>query len=463
MGQAKPAENPKSDLTNGPVKNHLIRLTIPMIWGLLAIIAVQLVDTYFIALLGDTDVLAGISLTFPVTMIISHIVFGINIAMSSNISRLLGEKKHDEAKIVVLHGIIMAFTAALIVAVLTFLMLEPIFKLLGADETTMPVVKDYMPLWLIASVLLSVPVNGNSAIRASGDSVTSAIVMTCAALINLILDPILIFGLLGFPAMGVEGAALATLIAYSGCMVIGLYFLVIRKKLIATDGLHLDKFKSSMKRFIPIAIPAGLANIIGPGTNAIIIALLAGYGNEAVAAMGIASRVEAFALLIVIALSLGMSPIIGQNWGAQKFKRVNKAINLSISFNFFWSFLIAGIFALFASNIASAFSDDKAVIEYTKLFFWIVPISYAFGNLVMGWSSAFNAMGLPQKAFMLIVIKSLLITIPAVYIGSIINGVTGIFAALAIANFLSGAILHTLSRRSCTAKQKDCNLEEQEA
>ena len=83
----------KGDLTSGSVKNHLIRLTIPMVWGILAVIAVQLADTYFIALLGDTDILAGISLTFPVTMIISHIVFGINIAMSSVVARLLGEKK----------------------------------------------------------------------------------------------------------------------------------------------------------------------------------------------------------------------------------------------------------------------------------------------------------------------------------------------------------------------------------
>ena len=253
----------KGDLTNGPVKNHLIRLTIPMVWGLLAVIAVQLVDTYFIALLGDTDILAGISLTFPVTMIISHIVFGINIALSSNVARLIGEKKQGEARIVVLHGVIMAFTAASLIAIGTFLALEPLFNLLGADETTFPIVKQYMPIWLVASVLLSIPVNGNSAIRAAGDSVTPALVMTSAALINLILDPILIFGLFGFPEMGVAGAATATLIAYIGCLSLGLYFLIFKKDLIAIDSLHRDKFKASMKRLIPIAIPAGIANIIG--------------------------------------------------------------------------------------------------------------------------------------------------------------------------------------------------------
>jgi len=437
----------KGDLTNGPVKNHLIRLTIPMVWGLLAVIAVQLVDTYFIALLGDTDILAGISLTFPVTMIISHIVFGINIALSSNVARLIGEKKQGEARIVVLHGVIMAFTAASLIAIGTFLALEPLFNLLGADETTFPIVKQYMPIWLVASVLLSIPVNGNSAIRAAGDSVTPALVMTSAALINLILDPILIFGLFGFPEMGVADAATAKLIAYIGCLSLGLYFLIFKKDLIAIDSLHRDKFKASMKRLIPIAIPAGIANIIGPGTNAFIMALLAGYGNEAVAAMGIVSRVEAFALLIVISLSLGMTPIIGQNWGAKKFDRSMQTINMAIGFNFLWSFLVAAILGIFAVPIASLFSDDLAVINYTRLFFWIVPISYAFGNLVMGWSSAFNAIGLPKKAFVMIVVKSLVITIPAVYLGSYINGVTGIFAALAISNFVAGGLFHYSSRK----------------
>ncbi len=449
----------KGDLTNGSVRAHLTRLTIPMIWGILAIIAVQLADTYFIGLLGDTNTLAGVSLTFPVTMIISHIVFGINIAMSSTVARLLGEKKRDEARVVVLHGIIMAFLASLTIAIGTFLALEPLFMLLGADETTYPIVQKYMPIWLIASVVLSVPVNGNSAIRAAGDSFTPAIVMTTAALINLILDPILIFGLLGAPALGVTGAAIATLIAYLGCLALGLFFLIFKKDLVATDRLHLDTFKASMKRLLPIAIPAGIANIIGPGTNAVIFALLAAYGNEAVAAMGIVSRVEAFALLIVISLSLGMSPIIGQNWGAKKYDRVHETINLSIGFNFIWSFFVAAIMGIFATQIAGLFTDDQTVIDYTKLFFWIVPVSYAFGNLVMGWASSFNAMGLPKKAFILILVKSLVITIPAVYLGSYLYGVTGIFAALAISNFVAGGIFHYSSSKKCRAAQASCEME----
>lgn len=438
----------KGDLTTGPVRKHLIRLTIPMIWGILAVISLQLVDTYFISLLG-TEELAGVSFTFPVTMIITHFVFGINIAMSSVVARLIGEKRMDDAKRVTLHGIIMAFSTSVTICILTFFLLEPLFTLMGADENTLPIIADYMPLWLIGAAIGSIPINGNSAIRASGDSLTPAIIMSTMALINLILDPILIFGWFGFPALGVTGAALATLIAYICCLGMGLYALIIKKKLLPADGLHLSQFTNSVRRLIHIAIPAGIANIVQPFTNAVIVALLATHSTEAVAAFGVVSRVEAFALLIVISLALGMGPIIGQNWGAKKFERVHETINTAIIFNFIWSALVAITMGLFAYSIAGLFSDNPDVIEYAVLFFWIVPFSYAFSNLVFGWGSAFNAMGMPQRSFVMIIVKSLVLTIPAIYIGSWLYGVVGIFVAMATVNLITGVVFHILSWRVC--------------
>ena len=142
--------------------------------------------------------------------------------------------------------------------------------------------------------------------RAAGDTFIPAMVMSFFAVINFFLDPLLIFGLFGFPAMGVTGAALATLIAYIMGAGVGLYILVTRKNLIALDGLHLDKFKDSMKRLLVIALPAGLANVIVPASSAVITAILAVHGSEAVAAFGVVSRIEAVALLVGVALAVGV-------------------------------------------------------------------------------------------------------------------------------------------------------------
>ena len=128
-----------------------------MIWGLFAGIFVQLVDVYFISLLGDTDILAGISFTFPVTMAISHLVFGFNIALASVVSRLIGETRQEAVRRVVLHGILMGVTATAVICALTYMLLKPLFFSMGADETTFAVINDYMPLWLIACTLLAFP------------------------------------------------------------------------------------------------------------------------------------------------------------------------------------------------------------------------------------------------------------------------------------------------------------------
>ncbi len=438
----------KGDLTNGAIHKHLIRLTVPMIWGIGAVIFAQLTDAFFIGKLGTTE-LAAISFTFPVTMLLTHLVFGMNIAMSSNISRLIGQKEITTVKRVVLHGITMAAMASSIIALITYFALTPIFEALGATQDILPIIMEYMPLWLLSSVILSIPVNGNSAIRASGDAFWPAIIMTLSALINMILDPIFIFGLLGFPAMGVKGAALASLCGYIGCLTLGLYVLIKKKTLLSFDNLYLDLFGDTFKRLVVIAIPAGITNIVGPVTTAILTGILATYGAEAVAAYGINSRLEGLAMLAVMSLGLAMAPIVGQNWGAEKHDRVRKTIKQSIAFNFMWSFSIAAIFGIFSRQIAGLFSSDPAVIDVASMYFVIVPFSFAFGNLIFGWSSAFNAMGKPIRSFVMIVTKSIIITIPALFLGSYLGGLQGIMISIAAVNVLGGVFFHIISWNAC--------------
>ncbi len=460
MSKANKKELPyshKGDLTKGAVHKHLIRLTAPMVWGLFAVISVQLADTYFISLMGTKE-LAGISFTFPVTMLISHFLFGVNIAVSSVVSRLIGQKKRAIIQRVVLHAVMLSVTISSVIAVIATLALEPIFTLMGADEASMQIIKDYMPIWLIGFIFLSIPLTGNSAIRASGHAFGPAVIMTISALVNVILDPILIFGLLGAPALGVKGAAIATLIAYICAMFAGLYLQIIREKIIAIDSLHLGELKDSMKRLLIIAIPAGISFTIMPFTGAVIIALLATHGTAAVAAYGVVTRVEGVAMITIIALSTGMAPIIGQNWGAELYERVHKTINQTIGFNFVWSMSVALILGVFATPIASTFSNDPEVIKITRMFFLIVPITYAFGNLVFSWASSFNAMGMPKRSFVMILVKAFVLIIPAVHIGNALYGVAGIFCALASVNIIAGIFFHIISWRKCH-KSEEARLE----
>lgn len=443
----------KGDLTIGPVKGHLVRLSVPMIWGIFAIISFQLVDTFYVSLLGTKE-LAALSFTFPLNYAIFSVTMGFGIAMSSVLSRLIGAGKEEDVKRITTHGLLLVFMISLGIAGLGMSFHDPLFRLMGATEDMIPLIRDYMMIWFAGAVFITLPLVGNAAIRATGDSLTPSIIMTVVAVVNLILDPIMIFGLFGFPRLEIVGASLSTVFANGCAMLAGLYVIGIRKKmLLPISDLRMNEFGDSAKRLLSIALPAGLTNAIQPLVSAFIIALLAAYGPEAVAAFGVAGRVEAFAFIILMAVSIGMAPLVGQNWGAGRFERVHETLRLAIGFNALWSLFIAIILGLFAGPIAGLFSEDKMVVETTRLFFWIVPLSYVFGNLIQGWASAFNAMGRPERAFAMIAIKMIVLLLPAVYVGEKLGGLNGIFWAIAFVNILSGIGFHILSLRACKSLQ----------
>ena len=440
--------NDKKDLLSGSIPRHLWRLTLPMAWGVGVIISFQLIDMYFIGQISS-DALAAVSFTFPITYALLTVSIGFGVAMSSNVSRLVGENEIEKVCRVVTQGIALSFLCVSAVVFVLWLGYESLFKMMGVNDALIGYIHDYIPLICLSVPLVAIPMVANSAMRAEGDAVTPALIMTVAAFANCVLDPILIFGYLGAPEMGVEGAALATVIANMLALFSGLYIITERKKRFKVKCLMAcHEFKDTLRRMLTIALPVSVASLILPLTNSIIIALLSGISVEAVAAFGIASRVEAFAFIILMALSTSMAPIIGQNLGAKQFDRVREVLKVAISYNIIWSLFVALVLAVAGGMIAGAFTDDAQIIRVAQLFFWIVPVSYALSNLLNGWMSAFNAMGKPKQSFIMMIGKYILLLIPAIYIGNM-WGAVGISVAMAIVNVVSGVVVHIYSWRAC--------------
>lgn len=438
----------KRDLTQGSITRHLIRLSVPMTWGILAIISFQLVNMFYISMLG-TQALAAITFTFPVTYTLFSIVMGMGIATSSVISREIGKGNMARVRRITTHALIIAVLMGAAFAVLGMLFMKPLFRAMGADETMMPIISDYMTVWFLGSVFINLPFVGNAAIRATGDTIFPAAVMTVVAVANAILDPILMFGLLGFPRMEVHGAAISTLIANGCAMLAGLYVIGVRKKMLTRSRRHWRLLGDSAKRLLFIAVPVGVTGIIQPVVNAILIAMLAAFGHEAVAAFGIVSRVEALAFVVIMGVAVGMGPIIGQNFGAAKYERVQETLNKAIAFSVIWSLFVAVILFAFARPVAGLFSHEPGVVDATVLFFMIVPFTYIFGNLVQGWGSAFNAMGYPKRSFVMIFVRLVVLNIPLAMAGAHFYGVAGVFGAIAITNLVTGVIFHVMNRAYC--------------
>ncbi len=441
----------KGDLTSGDLRKHLVRLTIPMVWGIFAIISFQLVNTFYVSLLG-TEPLAAISFTFPITFIIFAVFMGFGIGMSSVISRLIGEKKTEDIRRVTTHGLVLVLLASVLVTIPGLLLMDTMFRAMGADEKMLSMIDDYMVIYFVGTTFICMPIVGNAALRAAGDTKVPAMIMSVAALANALLDPILIFGLFGFPRLELQGAAISTVLANGCAMLAGLYVLK-RKDMICLSYLKdMSRFGDSARRLLFIALPAGLTSALPAILNSVIISLLSHDGPAPVAAFGVVTRIEAFVFIVMMALAVGMGPIIGQNWGAGRYDRVRETLRHALTFCVVWSVGAALVLGLFAEPIAAGFSGDSDVRDMIVLYFLLVPFSYPFSNLVSGWGSAFNAMGKPHYAAGILFMKTIALMIPAAYVGHALYGAVGVFAAIAVVNVLSGAVFHTMGWMSCSKR-----------
>lgn len=436
----------KADLTTGDIRGHLVRMTLPMIWGILAIVSFQLVDAYYISRLG-THQLAAFSFTFPVTYGIFSLFIGMSIATSSVISRMAGAGNFEQMRRVTSHAMLLVLIISLSTAAIGIPLLDPLFRACGADEASLALIKSYMIPYFIGTFFVSMPVVGNAALRAVGDAVRPAMIMTLAALINAALAPILVFGLWGFPRMELQGAALATISSNFMAMVAGLCLMYRRGLFDLAHITALKDFGDSCKRLLIIALPAGLTSMLPSFVNATVNHILAKTGLDAVAAFGAATRVEAFTFVIMMALSIGMAPIIGQNWGARLFPRVRQTIRDALAFSLIWSILVAVCLFFFAHPLAALFGETPEFQHYLVLFFMIIPISYPLSNLTNGWGSVFNAVGEPKISALFYLIKLIILMIPAAFIGYAWDGPRGTFIAMALVNVFTGLVFHYWAKK----------------
>ena len=427
------------NLSEGSIQKSLIRMTTPMIIGMLMLFTFSLVDTLFISFLG-TEALTAISFTFPVTFTIMSLAIGLGIGASAVVGKYLGRSEYEKAKEAsTVINYISLLLATIVVAICWFFM-DSIFNLMGARESLMPVIREYMVVWLPGSIMVVCIMTGNSILRACGDTKTPSILMAAAGLINAILDPIFIFGLGPIPAMGIQGAAWATVIAWGVSYFYLMYILVIQKELVSGSLPSRPVMLSSGREMLRIGVPAAGANMMTPLAAGIMTAIAASFGDEAVAAFGVGARLEPMATLVVLAMSSSLPPLISQNFGAGKIDRVEEAYRLSIKFILGWQMLVYVVLALGAGVIASTFSDDPEVIETIKLFLWILPLGYGMQGIIILTNSSLNALHRPMSALYLSSARFFVFYVPLAYVGSRWFGLAGFFGGAFCGNLLMAAI-----------------------
>ncbi len=428
-----------NSLLTASIGPQLARMAGPMALGIVAIQAFNLVDLFFIGLLG-TDALAAISFTFPVTFVVISLAMGLGAGLSASLGQALGAGNQQQAAQFTSHGLLLALALVCLLAGAGATTIDPLFRLLGADDALLVPIHDYMLIWYLTMPLLVLPMVGNAAIRATGDTRTPSLVMIVAGLVNGLLDPLLIFGVGPFPELGIRGAAIASACSWLMATIVGLCLLRYRERLLAWPLLRSELLLGHWRQLLQVAIPASFTNLLTPLSTAMLMIILAGLGKEAVAAYGAASRLEALMLIVMMALSSVLAPFISQNTGAGLHQRSRLALLLSMRFALGFQLLVFGLLWWLAPWLARQFSDNAEVSRHLTFYLRLVPLGYGLQGCFMLLASALNGLRVSSISLLLNGIRLFGLLLPLAWLGARWAGEAGIFTGILLANLLAGII-----------------------
>jgi putative MATE family efflux protein len=423
----------ENDLTTGSVSGHLRRQASPVALGLIAFISFDIVDLLFVSQLGD-DALAAISFAFPVIWFLGAIAIGYEAGAASCISRALGGGVSQSAGRLTTDAAVLAGLVTFVLCVIGLLTIDPVFTALGATDELMPLITDYMSIWYWSEPSTAVMWTCLAAMRARGNAALEGKVITVAAILNAILDPIFIFGWFGFPRMEIAGAALASLTASLIMLSFTIIHLATRMRVFASPFASRAQIFGSWRELLRIGVPAMLTNVVVPIANGIVVAMIATYGVDAVAGFGIAMRIEPIALIPFYALSAVASPFSGQNIAAGRFDRLVEARRVVARFCLRFGLLLAVALSILIYPLSTLFTESPVIRQVAMEYIWLVSVSYGSYGLVMFANASFNGMGTPLPGVAISVSRVIVVFLPLAFLGRWLFDLRGLFGASALAN-----------------------------
>ncbi|MDR2897468.1 MAG: MATE family efflux transporter, partial [Spirochaetaceae bacterium] len=344
-----------------PVGRLLMSMSVPIMISMLIQALYNIVDSIFVARLGE-EALAAVSLAFPVQMLVISVGVGTAVGLNSLVSRRLGEGRREEAATAAATGVFLAVLSWAAFAILGFFLSGSFFSAFTSHEGILLMGEEYLSICLIFSLGIFGYLIFERIMQATGSTVYPMIVQISGAVVNIILDPILIFGLVGFPAMGVRGAAIATVIGQSVSMVLCILFNAKTNRDIRFSRENFRFSAKSAAEIYKVGLPAIIMQAIGSlltvGLNKILIV----FSASAVSVLGIFFRLQSFVFMPIFGLVNGMSPIVGYNFGARNRNRIVRVIQIALFAAS--AVMLAGtaLFQLFPRQFLSLFNPSKEML-----------------------------------------------------------------------------------------------------
>lgn len=440
-------ERKSAKLTEGSVGRHLLAMALPVLLGITTMMGQSFIDAYFLGMVGDRA-LAAFAFSFPILMIVTSVAIGLGAGTSSVVARAIGTGDERRARRLATDSLILSFLITAVICLVGVVTINPLFRLLGAPAEMIPLIRGFMLILYSGVPFVVVGMVGMASMRATGDTRLPSTLMILGAILNVALDPIFIFGLGPVPAMGLNGAAVAALLARGAIFVGAIYLLRGRLDMISFNKPDPAELRQSWRDILHVGIPAAGTNAIVPIATAIITAMIAAYGPAAVAGFGVASRIESLVLVMFYALSAVIGPFVGQNLSVGNKDRILEALRLSMLFCVVAGLSVAAILALASGFLPTIFSDSQDVVRVGTLFLLIAPIGYAGYGLVMAINASFNGMGKPMPGVVVSMMRTILLYVPLALVGRHFFDITGIFVAYAAANIITGIVAYAWVKKT---------------
>ena len=434
-------EDSKNDLfEKAPIPKAYFTFALPVVFSMVVSLVYNMVDTFFIAQTGNTDLVAGVSLSAPVftLMIALGDIFGLG--GSSVISRLFGQKLDKDGKRLSVFCFYGAIACGILVTVLLLLFREPVLTLLGADRDTMIYASQYYTYIALGAPFIIVSYTPLNLLRTEGFATASMVGSILGAVVNMILDPVFIFTL----GMGAAGAAIATVIGNICTDLVFLWFLLKKSRRLSVDprGFHIQK--EELGQIFAIGIPASVTNLMQSLGMALTNRFLLPYGNDAVAAMGIVMKVNLIAVLVLVGLAFGVQPLIGYNYGAKNSRRLKDILKFSYGVECGTAAALALLLSAAAPALIRIFMQDPRIIDLGVPMLRFQQAGMIFIAVVLVTTSTFQSAGKALGAFLLSVSRQGVIFAIVIFLASKTFGYNGVLASQAVSDCLTAILAAVL-------------------
>lgn len=419
-----------------PIPKAYMKMALPVVMGMVVTLVYNLVDTYFIALTGDTDLIAGISLCAPLFTLLLAIgdIFGIG--GSSVISRILGSHDYEEARKKSTFCFYSAIVTGLVFTAVMLIFKKNIIMLLGATTKTYVYAEQYYSWLMLGSVFVIFALVPSNLLRAEGMAMESMIGSVIGTVVNIILDPIFIFSL----GLGAAGAAMATVIGY---IVTCTFFMIIickKSHVLSLNLKHLSVDAATFASVLAIGLPSSITNLMQTVGVTLTNRFLQPYGDTQIAIMGIVLKIVNIALLVIVGLAFGGQPLIGYNYGAGLKTRLKKIIRFGMLMTGGTGVFFLVVLSIFSRFILSFFLTDPAMIETGRIMLTLQLLGVPLMGICLIVICTFQATGKAMGAFVLSACRQGIVFLPVILVLSSLIGFNGVIMAQFVADIFTTVV-----------------------